>query len=158
MRRSPEESRHKLLESAPGESPTRRVIPPTPHVPMREVLLPGSSSDTQHPGSSLGLVTWALSPASTRFQTPKGTQAFGKSHVMCTNRHREPSSVSGGNSTDIPVSGRQPTAHLAFLRTAAPGLLCHLLCVYIKLILFPNFGTFHPPNTSPLRGRFIIPT
>lgn len=107
---------HTLLESAPVESP-RYLSPSHIAVATWGVGLPGSSSDTLLTGAGhVGTL-----PSVSQAPDPKGKRAFSRSHTVCTDshtvctdRHREPSfSVTGGNSTEIQVSGCQPTARLA---------------------------------------------
>lgn len=65
----------------PGESPTIRLTPPASH---RDNVGSAVSQEAHHTLSTrvfLGLVTWALSPAGTQFQTLRGKQVFSRSHV-----------------------------------------------------------------------------
>lgn len=119
---------------------------------------------------SLGLVTWALSPVCPKLLTLKESGFQQKSHCVYKQSHCVHKQAPGtvllhyrwelNRNSSFQMSADSPPHKRAFPGTAAPRLLHSRLSsshVYIKPILFPNSGTFHPPNTSPLNGRFPHP-
>lgn len=152
MRRSPEESRHKLLESAPGGvshetcNSSNATRADAGSVAPRKLIR--HSAPRVFPGAG------HVGTLSSEYQVPDPKRDAGFWQKSRRVHKQAPRTILSFRwelyrHSSFRTSADSPPRKRAFLRTAAPGLLCHL---------FPAHACTSSSSSFPILGHSTLPT